>query len=213
MFYGATHIDIPVSDLDRATTFWVEVVGFTVAKRQEGYVDIDGGNIKLRLTATDHVVHPLTIRISAGDVQAAFDTLVNEGLEPIFEPMQNSELEQVGAARDPDGHRLVVWRELTEDEHGVIPELPTVLTWPPECEEFLQRLLKHVPVLFRALARKKGTRSIEDLARAEGVPIDRDILIRGYIMSAPKFMRSNMVGPMATEGVNAADYQDAFDAE
>ncbi|MFO7653172.1 MAG: hypothetical protein R6X25_05045, partial [Candidatus Krumholzibacteriia bacterium] len=55
-------------------------------------------------------------------------------------------------------------RRLTEDEWNFVPELPKQGEWYPDAEDLLQRLLGHVPALFRMLARRKVTRVVEELA-------------------------------------------------
>jgi len=41
-----------------------------------------------------------------------------------YEPMHTPELEEMACVSDADGHAIVLWRALTEDEWGFVPELP-----------------------------------------------------------------------------------------
>ncbi|MBE0511208.1 MAG: hypothetical protein IBX49_10850 [Gammaproteobacteria bacterium] len=45
MFFGVSHIVVPVTDLDRSVTLWREVIGFAELRRGEEYVDMDSGNM------------------------------------------------------------------------------------------------------------------------------------------------------------------------
>lgn len=213
MFFGTSHVDIQVSNLEKAVTLWCEVIGLTELKRGNNFVDVDSGSIVLRLTKKTAISHPVTVRIHAADIQAAYATLLDAGMQDYFEPTHTDELEMVAGVRDGDGNTILVWRELTEDEYDFTPELPTETDWRPEAEDLLKQLLKRVPALFRATARKRTTRAIEELSRSENRTIDREQVIRGYIMATPKFMRSQLIGPMKEEGINTDNYQEAFDSD
>lgn len=71
---------------------------------------------------------------------------------------------RMGFAVSKRGHAIILWRTLTEDEWGFVPDIPKQGEWYPEAEQLLKRLLSHVPALFRMLARRKTTRVIELLA-------------------------------------------------
>ena len=107
----------------------------------------------------------------------------------------------------------ILWRALTEDERGFVPELPKQGEWTPDAEALLQRLLSHVPALFRMLARRKTTRVIEQLAREAKSPVTRELVIKGYITSSAKVTRYRLVEPLRAEGVNPDDYREDFDYE
>ncbi|MDH5631639.1 MAG: DUF2621 family protein [Gammaproteobacteria bacterium] len=213
MFYGATHIDIQVGDLERATRFWCDTLGLTETKKGEGFVDVDSGSVKLRLVQSANITSTTTIRINAGDIQAAYDALIAAGTRPLHEPVQTPDLELVAAVKDPDGHTVLVWRDLTEDEYDFVPDLPTESQWQTEAEILLKQLLTHVPALFRATARKRCTRTIEELGTLENTVIGRDQVIRGYILASPKFMRHNLRDPLNREGINPDDYKDIFESD
>ena len=100
-----------------------------------------------------------------------------------------------------------------QDELDFVPELPKQGSWLPEAEQLLQRLLAHVPALFRMLARRKTTRVIEMLAREAGSPVTRDLVIRGYITSSAKVTRYRLEAPLRAEGIDPEDYRAEFDYE
>lgn len=213
MFFGTSHIHIQVSDLDKAISLWCDVIGLAEHKRGSNFVDVDSGSVILRLIERDVITHPVIVRIHAADIQAAFNRLLDAGMTSYLEPAQTDDLELVAGARDTDGNTILVWRELTEDEYNFTPDLPTESEWQPEAEALLKQLLKRVPAMFRATARKRTTRAIEALSREEGNDIDREQVIRGYIMATPRFMRSQLVEPLREEGINTDNYRAEFDSD
>lgn len=212
MFFGLSHVDVPVTNLDRAEAFWRDVVGFRAAKRGEGFVDLDAGTAALRLVEVSRVEHPVSLRINVYDVQAAYDALIKAGGRPLYEPLRTPSLELVASVADPDGHSVLVWRELTEDEYGFVPELPKQGEWHADAEALLVALLAHVPALFRALARRKVTRIIEELAGNDRSPVTREHVIRGYILSSAKITRYRLVEPLRKQGIDPDRYREEFEA-
>lgn len=213
MFFGVSHLMVQVTDLERATTMWRKVMGFAEQRRGSDYVDIDSGNVTVRLIQVPAVESKVSVRISVPDVHEAYQFLINAGHASRYEPMKTPELEEMACVSDPDGHSIVVWRALTEDEWGFVPELPKQGEWQPEAERLLKALLSHVPALFRMLARRKTTRVIEQLAREMHSPVTREIVIKGYITSSAKVTRYRLVEPLKAEGINPDDYREDFDYE
>ena len=213
MFFGVSHLVVPVTDLERAAGLWRDVMGFAVARRGEGYLDIESGNVAIRLLLVPAVESRVSLRLSVGDVPKAYQALLAGGGASRYEPMRTPELEEMACVSDPDGHAIVLWRALTEDEWGFVPELPKQGEWYPDAEELLQRLLAHVPALFRMLARRKTTRVIEMLAQEARSPVTRELVIQGYITASAKVTRYRLVEPLRAEGINPDDYREEFDYE
>lgn len=213
MYYGVSHLLVPVTDLERTARLWREVMGFAAGRRGEGYLDIDVGNMVIRLMQAPAVESRLSLRIPVHHVQEAYRTLLAAGALSRYEPMRTPELEEMACVSDPDGHAIVLWRELTEDEWGFVPELPKQGEWYADAEQLLQRLLAHVPALFRMLARRKTTRVIEQLAREARSPVTRELVIKGYITASAKVTRYRLMGPLRAEGINPDDYREDFDYE
>ena len=213
MFFGVSHLVVPVTDLARTAKLWCDVMGFAQARRGEGYLDIDSGNVAIRLIQVPAIESRLSLRLSVPNVRQAYDKLLAGGAVARYAPMQTPELEEMACVNDPDGHSIVLWRELTEDEWGFVPELPKQGQWYPDAEQLLQRLLSHVPALFRMLARRKTTRVIEMLAREEKSAVTRELVIKGYITSSAKVTRYRLVAPLRAEGINPDDYREDFDYE
>ena len=212
MFFGVSHIDVPVCDLTRSVAFWGELIGLKEIKRGEGFVDLDSGSVILRLVHVSQVTRPVTLRVSVPDVQVAFDLLVKSGGRALYETQRTPALELEAHVADPDGNSVVVWRELSEDEYGFVPELPKQGEWLNESEELLNELLKYVPALFRSMARRKVTKIIEEVAGYDHSPVTREHVIRGYILSSAKIKRDRLIEPLKMCGIDPSHYPEEFDA-
>lgn len=213
MFFGVSHLVVPVTDVERAAGLWRDVMGFAEARRGEGYLDIDSGNVAIRLMQVAAVESRISLRLSVAKVDEAYQALLAGGAASRYEPMRTPELEEIACVSDADGHAIVLWRALTEDEWDFVPELPKEGEWTPEAEALLQSLLSHVPALFRMLARRKTTRVIEQLAREAQSPVTRELVIKGYITSSAKVTRYRLVEPLRAEGINPDDYREDFEYE
>ncbi|MGE8319413.1 MAG: DUF2621 family protein [Comamonas sp.] len=213
MFFGISHLVLPTTNLERAALLWRDVIGFAEARRDEGYVDMDSGSIVLRLAQVAAVESPVSLRLQVSDVDRAYATLLAAGAASRYAPMRTPELEAMACVTDPDGHAIVLWRPLTEDEWGFVPELPKQGEWTAEAEDLLQRLLAHVPALFRMLARRKTTRVIEQLADEARSAVTRELVIKGYITASAKVTRYRLVEPLRAEGIDPGRYQTEFDYE
>jgi catechol 2,3-dioxygenase-like lactoylglutathione lyase family enzyme len=213
MFFGVSHLIVPVTDLERAARLWRDVMGFAEGRRGEGYVDIDSGNVAIRLIQVPAVETKVSLRLTVQSVAGAYQALLAGGATARYEPMQTPELEEMACVSDPDGHSIVLWRHLTEDEWGFVPDLPKQGEWYPDAEQLLKRLLSHVPAMFRMLARRKTTRTIEHLAREAKSAVTRELVIKGFITASARINRHRLVEPLRSEGINPDDYREDFERE
>lgn len=213
MFHGISHIDLQVTDLNKTRHFWAGTIGLSVSKEGEGYLEMDSGNVAIRFIEVPNIEQTSTIRINVPEVGAAFQKLLAAGAKSRYEPMKTPDLHKIACVTHQDGHSIIVWRMLSEDEWDYVPELPKTGEWLPEAEEFLIRLLSHVPAFFRMLARRKVTRVVEQLANADNSPVTREHVIKGYITASAKVTRSRLIEPLKAEGINPEDYQKEFDYE
>lgn len=213
MFFGISHLVVPVTQLEQSTRLWRDIMGFTEVQRSEGHVDIDTGNVLVRLAQVPTVESSASIRVQVSDVNQCYEKLLAAGAVSRYAPMNTPSLEAMACVADADGHSIMLWRPLTEDEWGFVPDLPKQGEWTPEAEDLLKRLLSHVPALFRMLARRKTTRIIEQVAKEEKSAVTRELVIKGYITASAKITRYRLVEPLKAEGINPADYQAEFDYE
>lgn len=213
MFTGISHVDLPVSNIERASTLWCDVIGLSEIKKGEGFVDLDSGNMMIRLIEVSEVKHPVTVRVIVQDLTAAYEKILEGGAKSAYEPMRTEDLEEIACVTDEDGHSIILWRLLTEDEWDFVPQLPKEGEWYPDAEELLKRLLSYVPALFRALARRKVTKVVEMLANEDNSAVNREHVIKGYITSSAKVTRERLIEPLKKEGINPDDYKEDFDYE
>lgn len=213
MFFGISHLIVPVTALDASAALWGDVMGFTAVQRGDGFVDIDTGSATLRLLQVQKVESSVSLRLQVSDVTAAYGALLAAGAASRYAPMKTPQLEEMACVSDADGHSIVLWRALSEDEWGFVPELPKQGEWLPDAEDLLKRLLAHVPVLFRMLARRKTTRVIEQLAAEAHSPVTQEWVIKGYITASAKITRFRLVEPLRAEGINPDDYRAEFEYE
>ncbi|MBE0511207.1 MAG: DUF2621 family protein [Gammaproteobacteria bacterium] len=155
----------------------------------------------------------ISLRLNVYKVAQAYQHLLDGGCASRYAPMHTPDLEEMACVSDLDGHSIILWRALTEDEWDFVPDLPKQGEWYPDAEDLLKRLLSHVPALFRMLARRKVTRVVEYLAREAKSPVTCEHVIRGYISSSAKVTRYRLVEPLRAEGINPDDYQDEFEYE
>ena len=211
MFFGLSHVEILVSDLDQARRFYCEALGFPIKTEGEGWLDLDAATAAIRLIETTDRGQIAKLRIEAPNVDAAVKRLLQAGAVQVYEPQRTEQLTIEGAVRDKDGNRITVWRNLSEDEYGFDPELPKELVWEPEAEELLKSLLRAVPALFRALARRKVVKEAE--ARVgPSKRINRDLAIRAYISAQSPPNRGRLIEPLQKHGINPDDYRDKFES-
>ena len=210
--FGLSHIDVPVVNLDRAEQWWCERLGFRVKTRSDGFLDIDVNTCIVRLSKVRRVEHPVTLRLQVDHVESALADIKQVGGRVQYEPLRTAEQELVSAVLDPDGHTLILWRPLSEDEYDHIPALPKELTWSAEAEELLQALLKSVPSLFRALARWRVSKNAEHLAEATRV-VQREQVIRSFILSSAKVTRYRNRQPLIDQGIDVSRYESDFESE
>ena len=213
MFFGISHLVLPVTALDASAALWGDVMGFTAVQRGDGFVDMDTGSATLRLLQVQKVESSVSLRLQVSDVTAAYGALLAAGAASRYAPMKTPQLEEMACVSDADGHAIVLWRALSEDEWGFVPELPKQGEWLPDAEDLLKRLLTHVPALFRMLARRKTTRVIEQLAAEAHSPVTQEWVIKGYITASAKITRFRLVEPLRAEGINPDDYRAEFEYE
>lgn len=211
MFFGISHLEVPVTELERSTRLYVERLGLRPRGEGEGWRDLESGTITLRLVEVRRVESRVALRVQVADVEGAVAALNEAGSRTLYAPMRTPALELVASVADPDGHTLTVWRALSEDEYGFVPELPKQLGWEPEAEALMKSLLSKVPALFRALARRKVVRNAEHLA-GERRLVGREDVIRAYILSSAKVTRYRLREPLRAHGISPEDYSSEFEA-
>jgi len=213
MFYGISHFDLQVTNLAEAEKLWSGTIKLKVSKQGEGFIELDSGNVSIRLIEVPYIEHTSTLRLNVPSVSKAYQHLLNAGATSRYEPMNTPDLERIACVTDIDDNSIIIWRLLTEDEWNFVPELPKTGEWYADAEELVVNLLSHVPAFFRMLARRKVTRVVEQLAKEDNSAVTREHVIKGYITSSAKVTRVRLIEPLKAEGINPDDYQAEFDYE
>lgn len=83
--------------------------------------------------------------------------------------------------------------------------------WNDEEKELLEELVSPVPELFRDVAKAKIAGKIGELALQEKAgAIDRDLIVRGYIMATPKRDHKFLVKRLKEKNIDHSSYQELF---
>jgi len=213
MFYGVSHIDVPVRNLVKAEQIYSVLLDFPVAQRGEGWFDVNAGGCLLRVLESKNVERPATLRVQTPTVEDAVKRLADAGLTVLYDTMRTPDLELMSVIADADGNNIVLWRKLLEDEYGYDPEIPKEMTWDEDADELLKSLLKAVPSFFRPLARRKVAKNAEWYARERGtMRVNKDLVVRAYIISNAKVTRDRVRKPLIEHGYKPEDYPEEFDA-
>ncbi len=209
MFHGVSHIDLSVRSLARARALYVEVMGFVVRDQGIDWMHADAGTVLLRFRECDEPNSPVSIHVQGHSLAEGRRRLIKAGAQAITELERTEDLKMVTVLVDEDMNRIVLWRELSEDEYGFDPDLTKEMTWLPESEKLLHDLLRHVPTLFRAAARRRITRRSESLATTR---VGNEEVVRGSILATAKFMRGVLRKPLQELGYDPECYREEFDA-
>jgi predicted enzyme related to lactoylglutathione lyase len=105
---------IPVSDLDKAVTFYSEVLGLTVKFRDgDRFAALDGGGVTIALAASEEqVAGPVTApSYKVGDVAEAVRDLTAAGAEVLSGP-ETGPHEVRAVLRDPSGNVFILYSAL-----------------------------------------------------------------------------------------------------
>lgn len=211
MFYGLSHVDLPVRNLELGLKLYHETIGFPIERRGEGWVDLNPATALIRLHESTGVERPASIRIETPSVSAAVEELVKAGVELLYAAERTEHLTIEATMRDGDGNTIALWRNLSEDEYGFEPDLPKEMTWDDDAEVLLKSLLKAVPALFRGLARRKIVKEAE--SRAAGTRrIDKELMVRSFISAQSPPNRGRLHEPLRKHGIDPDAFKDEFES-
>lgn len=209
--FGVSHVDVPVSKLERAARFYETGLGFSRRGAGDGWIDLDAGSIVLRLVETSSKERRTSLRMQVAGVEPTYRALLASGGRSGYGVTRTPNQEELASVHDPDGNVIIVWRPLSEDEYEQVPELPTATEWAPEGEALLKSLLMAVPALFRGLARRKIVRLAEDLYPQHRIA-HREV-VRAYILSSARVTRYRLREPLQRHGFDPQEFQAEFDAD
>lgn len=209
--FGISHLEVPVRDLERASRFYGEALGFPEARSGAGFVDLDASSAAIRLVETATMERRAALRVQVAQVEPVLHALLEAGARKLYDPVRSPDQVLWAAVQDPDGNTITVWRPLSEDELGYLPSLPIAAEWAPESEALLKSLLLAVPALFRGLARNRVVRVAEEL-RPQGVVTQTDV-VRAYILASAKVTRHRVREPLRRHGFDPEAFRADFEAD
>ncbi|MEK7431949.1 MAG: DUF2621 family protein [Cyanobacteriota bacterium] len=208
MILALSHIDIYVKDLIKSTKLYKDIFGFEISEYEKDHVDFESGFIKIRLNKTPKILFKSSLRLEVEDVHKIVNLLKEKGCTEIVSPILINKTIISSEILDYDGNKLVIWRNLNENEMEKPPELKKSKIWHSEEEELLQTLLKNVPLLFRGVARKKAVLEVENMN--EDILISRHSVISGYIRATPDIMKHVTKKHLINLGFNPNDYKEEY---
>jgi catechol 2,3-dioxygenase-like lactoylglutathione lyase family enzyme len=211
VIYGLSHVDVSVRDLKRALPLYRDGLGFPVVREGEGWVEVNASTAAIRLIETPSVERRAALRIEAASVEEGTSQLVKYGASVVYPLARTALMTLEVVLHDQDGNIITLWRALSEDEYGFDPELPVEGRWDAEAEALLKSLLRSVPALFRALARRKVVKEAETRA-GPGGRVGRDLVIRSFISAQSPPNRRRLVEPLRAHGIDPSAYQDEFES-
>ncbi len=208
MAFGITQLVLPVRCLASSRAFFADALGFAVLAAGDGFVELDGQGVGLRLEATSGTIAPHTLRLQTTDLEGSLEQLEHAGGRQLLAPaVVGARLE--ARLADPDGHCLVLWRPRRESELPEPPPLPTSRDWDAAAETLAAGLLARVPESFRDLARAGMTAEAELLC-----PLDQAVschfVARAYIRSTPRLQRSRLHAALRDHGFAPEGFGEDF---
>lgn len=194
-----------LADLPAGERFLVEGLGFEVRAREAGTIRLENGALGLILEPARDGESPqeLTLEVVADDPESAAVSLAGlAGVEFSGAPVWVSERRRECTVATPFRLRLVIFRELNEDELEVPPALDTSLLWSGEVTILVQSALRRVPLALRATSRARVVADAEAAALASGrLAVEVGDAATALLDATPEFRRQAVVEWLAERGV------------
>lgn len=81
------------------------------------------------------------------------------------------------------------------------------MNWNEDANQLLEELVKPIPAFVRPMAKKSIVNQVEHLAKEEDLnEVNKDTLIRGYILSAPGKDRERVVNVLKAKNIDLTPY-------
>ena len=194
-----------LADLPAAERFLVDGLGFEVRRRENGSVVLENGALGLILQPLrgEELPQELTLEVVSDEPESAAAKLAAlAGVEFSGTAVWVSERRRECTLTTPFHLRLVIFRELNEDELAVPPALVTSLIWPEGVTVLVQGALRRVPLAFRASSRERVVADAESAALASGrFSVEVGDAATALLDATPEFRRQAVVDWLADRGV------------
>ncbi|MDQ6974345.1 MAG: hypothetical protein Q9M10_05630 [Mariprofundaceae bacterium] len=202
-FAIATHIF--VSNPQQSARFLRDCLGFQT-QYKDGYGwCAENGTVSLLIHAAEKPQASLEVQCNhiEEDSQAL---LSHDGIHAL------SDVEQYGhrlqqCFRSDCGITLILSQILNEDDLNELPDLPVSLPWDEKTMQQVQRILRIVPLDFRAKARQRVTERAEYLAVAAGdLMVNEAYAMHALVDITLQFQHPSLYQAMQDEGISAEAY-------
>ena len=196
-------------DPDAAVKLFTEAFEFSVEEQPDGRRRLENGAISLVVGHGEGP--PYELEVSCDDAAAEGQRLlVLEGVSaagPITRKDHCIEQRLLCAC----GVVLMLNQTLDEDDRDELLPLPTSLEWEETVDVCVRRMLRWVPIAFRAKARERVTVSAEYLAVEAGLLcVEESHAMRGFVSSTLDFQHRSLAEAMVKEGVDPSLYLPLF---
>lgn len=193
-----------VPDPASAEHFLVDTLGFEVRQRSDRSVRLENGALGLILERADESGSDLlTLEVVSEDPRSVAEDLASwDGVAVVAEAAWISDRRCECVVSSPHRLRLIVYRELNEDELPTPPPLVTSILWPEAVIELVQLALRRVPLAFRPASRERVVAATEAGALAEGrIEATAEDAAAALLQETPEFRREAVLQWLAERGL------------
>lgn len=111
---GISNVMLGVSNLPKSLEFYRDKLGLVVRFESPGFAFLDGGSVALALSvplfeSQESKVGAVELVFAVDNIQAAYETLKEAGVEFASEPRQVTPTDWAANFTDPDGHHLSIF--------------------------------------------------------------------------------------------------------
>jgi hypothetical protein len=185
-------------------------LGFYLAQNQgNNGILLENGAVSVRLVHqtydTANLLHlELYSRQLHEDAQALLTVL---GISVISENVRINPARLETRLQAPHHVIIILFQEFTEDDLGVLPDLPISLDWDEAAIVCIQQLLTLVPLDFRQPARRRVTERAEVLAAEQGeITVDVNFAVQALAETTPHFQHPTLVAALRERGIDGSQH-------
>lgn len=203
-FVIATHIFVP--NPERSASFLGNCLGFQT-QYKEGYGwCAENGTVSLLIHFAEQA--QATFEVQCNHIEQDTQALLkHDGIHALSDVEQYDHRLQQRFLSDC-GITLILSQILTEDDLNELPDLPTSLAWDEKTMQQVQRILRIVPLDFRAKARHRVTERAEYLAVVGGdLMVNEAYAMRALVDITLKFQHPTLYQAMQDEGIAPEAYE------
>jgi hypothetical protein len=187
-----------------------ETLGFNRVETDGDFQVVENGALTIRLVPSDQPQGWLELDAASEDLSESMGQYLplgwhpdESGKEPHWATPTREELRLLG----PHRFALTLFREYSEDELGILPELPTSIPWEEDADQLVRELLRIVPLAFRDSARERIVKAVEtDVLVAGQLCVTRGPAVRAMVRVTPDFQHHSLREEIEQRGLEWLDY-------